>query len=219
MKRSLRVLVGTVATGTALMGLVGFAHTPWGRPLLSWLADAAGCPIALDQADPGKVEAFRREHLAARAGTATARAPIAWHFTLGTSRRSDVARELRQRGYDCTEGRGGSVLTCDAGNTSAHLQFDAEQRLVAVDRMAEHTSAAQALVELVALRDELRGRVGPETKSFGRPSAEYLTPQRLRRTAFEYRYAAYLAKLSATNMGSERGYLLRQQYQWLPPDA
>lgn len=59
--------------------------------------------------------------------------PIAWHFTLGTSRRAVVAEELRRRGYDCRKSR--------------------------------------------------------------------------------------RATLSATNLGRERGYLLRQQYQWLPPDA
>jgi hypothetical protein len=85
--------------------------------------------------------------------------------------------------------------------------------------MAEHSAAAPALTELVALKDELRSRVGPETKRFGTASEEYVTPQRLRRAAFEYRYAAYVAKLSVTNLGRERGYLLRQQYQWLPPDA
>ncbi|HEY6728442.1 MAG TPA: hypothetical protein VI197_30740 [Polyangiaceae bacterium] len=219
MSRSFRILLGTVATGVALTGLVAFAHTPWGQPVLSWLADAAGCPIALDHADPSKVEAFRRERLAARDGTVAARTPVAGQFTLGTNRRAEVAHELRQHGYACTDARGGSAITCDAGPESAHLQFDAQQRLVAVDWMTEHASAAHALRELVTLRDELRTRVGPETRSFGTPSTAHVTPERLRRTAFEYRYAGYVAKLSVTNIGGERGYLLRQQFQWLPPDA
>src|SRR4051812_22395976 len=102
--------VGAVALlGTAVIGV---AHTPWGRPLLklpllSALAQHAGCPVG--GIEPAAFERVRRQKLQGDVGAATAGAHPALGFTLGQTRRRDVAAWVTKTQSNCKKGLVASV--------------------------------------------------------------------------------------------------------------
>lgn len=218
-------VLGWTAIGLGtLTALVGVAHTDLGRPLLRLLPSLAGCPANLDAADPTRVEAFRVRQLKARAGEAEAMKASAWHFELGSTRRSAVDTWAVREGVVCERARQDSLLrcqlpaseTCANGRSTAHLQFDALGRLVAVDLLHPGTSADHAVEHVARVRQKLRREVGPETRASGKMTPQHLEARRFRHASVEYRYSAYVAKVSATNLGAG-AVLVREQYQWLPP--
>jgi hypothetical protein len=204
-----------------LVGLIGFAHTEAGKPLLHWLANAAGCPVDFEGGDPARVEAFRVHALQQRDGKVVARTHPALNFELGRTTRSEVQQWVSAQGADCSTTRKGSVLSCARVSQGQqlpledlHFQFDAEQRLVAVDLFRPQGCGRDAVVHLRELQDQLAERVGPATQVRGTLSADYLA-RAYRRAAIEYRYDHYTAQISATNLGA-RGIRVREQYQWAP---
>lgn len=210
--------------GAALLStaLIGFAHTQAGRPLLALMTGAPGCPAGLDEQDPVRVEAFRIEQLGKHTGSVAAGSHEALGFVLGASLRSDVNRWVEQRSASCEEKRQGSVLRClnvatesEGKIADLHFQFDAEQRLVAVDLFWDAGSGERGLARYEAATALLHSRVGPSTGHSGTPSARYLEAGYLRRVASEFNYERYVAKVSATNFGSV-GVRVREQYQWIP---
>jgi hypothetical protein len=215
MKQKLRIGLYALIGASFGIGLIGFAHTPAGRPLLQALRGAPGCPVSLDQADPAKVEAFRVAQLERRDGSSAAASHPALAWQLGQSRRSDVVTTLG--GADCRSARDDSVLRCknlpESGD-DLHLQFDAQDRLVAVDLLRAPSDGPRALVVLERREQELQARVGEATSRSGQRNPAYLSSI-LRRTASEFRYHRYLATLSAMNYG-KRGIRVREQYQWSP---
>ncbi|HEX2735941.1 MAG TPA: hypothetical protein VHM70_30280 [Polyangiaceae bacterium] len=210
----------TLAVG-CLIGLIGFAHTKAGRPLLHLLANTAGCPVDFEGGDPKAVEAFRVDHLLRQEGTAAALSHPALGFELGQSTRADVERWLGSVNARCESTRHDSVLSCDLparerqpGIDDLHLQFDAENRLVALDLFRPEACSSDAIGHLKQLQRELSRRVGPVTGHAGKLSSSYLESP-YRRTAFEYNYKHYVARVSATNLAA-RGVRIREQYQWAP---
>jgi len=216
-----------IGSGAALVlatGLIGFAHTKAGRPLLALLG---GCPVSLDNADPAAVERYRIEQLRTHAGTQPATAHPALGFELGRTTRTDVERWAADRGAECEDKRNGSVLSCRSviGERTAsgcaphvsdlHLQFDAEGRLVAVDLFRSTPDAETAIAHLEHQSRDLDGRVGPASQKSGELDADYLSAAPFRRAAREYRYSDYLAKLSVMHYPGG-GMRVREQYQWLP---
>ena len=216
MKQRLRIGLYAAIGASLGIGLIAFAHTPAGGPLLNALRGAPGCPVSLDQADPAKVEAFRVAQLERRDGSSAAASHPALAWQLGQSRRSDVVPTLG--GAECLRStRDDSVLRCQnlpQPGDDLHLQFDAQDRLVAVDLLRAPSDGSKALIELERREHELQTRVGAATSRSGERNPAYLSSI-LRRTASEFRYQRYLAKLSAMNYG-KRGIRVREQYQWSP---
>lgn len=221
-RRAATWLGWSVLALSTLTGLIGFAHTPAGRPLLQWLASTAGCPVSLDAGDPVVVEAFRQRQLAARRGDTTERSRPALHFELGQTTRAAALNAMGGAAH-CEWTREQTVLRCvDAGVRLAdgaqiadlYLQFDSSGVLVALDAMHAELDADTALQRLQQRRTELDQRVGPATHQQGVVSAQALMEGPLRHNAIEYRYRGYVARVSAINMGS-RGVRLREQYQAL----
>jgi hypothetical protein len=227
----IRLLVQVGLVLLALFGLVAFAHTPVGRPLLARLGAAAGCPVNLDAVDPAKVEAYRTQQLAQRRGVTREASHAALIFELGTTRRADVLAWSQRSGASCRAMRQDSVLQCHAVPAEAllepataprvdnlHLQFDSRGRLVAIDlfRMGGSGSAALAWVE--ARDRDLEQRVGKATSAQGEHNSDYLGARSWNRVAKQYRYRNYVAEVSAMNFG-QRGVRVREQYQWLDTGA
>jgi hypothetical protein len=213
-RRVKRALIASVGAVAGLVGLIGFAHTPAGRPLLGLLTGAPGCPVNLEQASPEKVEAYRVSQLSRRVGNETPRSHVALGFELGKTDKAGVSGWIANRGT-CSEKRAGSVISCtNLGEyRDAHFQFDANQKLVAVDLFHASTDATQSVRNLVALREKLERDVGKPTLSSGEASTAYLTAGLMRRAAYEFSYREYVGKISALNMG-KRGISVREQYQW-----
>jgi hypothetical protein len=226
LQRWRRSLVITIVSLSTLLGLIAFAHTPSGRPLLHWLARNAGCPITLDGGDPIAVEAFRQEQLKRLRGSVAEASRPALGFELGRATRDDV---LRWVGGDasCTWAREQTVLRCvDAGLrlrggeqiADLYLQFNARGVLVAVDAMHAELDLGVARARLRVRKTELDQRVGPATHESGLDNFDALTQGPLRRAAIEYRYRGYVARVSAMHLG-RRGVRLREHYQALVEPA
>ena len=230
---SLKTTLVKAAAGigaAALLGtaVIGVAHTPWGRPLLklpllSALAQHAGCPVG--RIEPAAFEKVRRQKLQGDTGTASAGAHPALGFTLGQTRRSDVAAWIAKTHSSCKEGFVASVLECSNVTTlgapaisQLRLQFDAQRRLVSVDLFRADLEGAALVERFRTLGRELDGSVGPSTSRVGTPTLAFLKQSGLQTVVRTYSYRDYVATAMLLNFG-KRGLRLREQYQWLPPGA
>jgi hypothetical protein len=230
---SLKTTLVKAAAGigaAALLGtaVIGVAHTPWGRPLLklpllSALAQHAGCPVG--SIEPAAFEKVRQQKLQGDVGTATAGAHPALGFTLGQTRRRDVAAWVATTHSSCKAGLVASVLECSnvtslgaAPISQLRLQFDAQERLVSVDLFRADPAGAALVERFQALGRELDASVGPATSSVGTPTLAFMKQSGLQTVVRTYGYRDYVATAMLLNFG-KRGLRLREQYQWLPPGA
>jgi hypothetical protein len=221
MRTWLKALLASGAVLLSLVGLVGFAHTQAGKPMLHWLAAQAGCPASFDTANAATVEAYRTRRLQKNAGTLAANATPALGFELGVTSREQVAQWIQERGLSCEPLRQNSVLQCrDVDDGAApriadlHLQFDTRDVLVAVDVQRQPVCSHEAVQRIKRLNASLSKSVGPATAKSGALNAEKLEQQRFASAGLEFRYRNYLAKLSASHLGQD-GITVREQYQWV----
>jgi hypothetical protein len=217
----LKALCASALFGVSATALIGFAHTPAGKPVLHWLAAQAGCPASFANADPVRVEAYRVKQLRAHAGTQRAQAAPALGFELGVTSRAQVDTWVSANALQCESQRQGSVLQCQnieqgaaAPIANLHLQFDQASKLVAVDVQRAEVCGSSAVAHLRQLQARLERSVGPATSHRGRLDASYLDGQRFANSATEFRYQDYLAKLSASHLHAA-GITVREQYQWV----
>jgi hypothetical protein len=214
--RWLKAALWTAGVSALLTGLIGFAHTPQGRPLLAWLSGVPGCPV-LANVSPLQVEEHRMVWATRKAGDALAPARPALAFELGKSRRAEVAAELERRGASCKAARKDTALECTTleGRPAddALLQFDADGKLRAVDVFHRTASSEVALGVLEARRSELAKTLGAASSERGRRDAAHLAATRFRQVVVEYRYRDYSARVAATNFGSDLR--VREQYDLL----
>jgi hypothetical protein len=213
----------TLAAALGTCGLIGALHLPAARPLLSWVASSVGCPVSLDGGDAATLEAHRVVVARSRAGVDSAKGRPALAFELGTTSRPTVQAWLSARNADCEDWSSGAVLRCRIEGArdvalDAHLQFDESDRLVAVDLWHAPRPAGESIAALSTLTDSVTRTVGAPTLASGPLDGQYLQARPFRRVARDYRYADYVARLSATNLG-RRGFRLREQYQWVPPST
>jgi hypothetical protein len=226
MSRKIWLLVigaGALVLGTALIGL---AHTPMGRPLMSALRGLSGCPVDLGVDD---VERLRQRGLADVEGTTvSARARSALGFELGTDTRASVLDRLGPAKRDCVEKTLGAALECPPTAftregemigalkpEAVYLQFDARDRLVALDRFQHAPNGHAAIVYVDELSERLSDSVGTQPNGHTRGSAAELEHTTLSRHGYEFETADYVVRISATNLG-QRGIKVREQYQWIP---
>jgi hypothetical protein len=220
-----KALLGASAVTLAAFGLIGFAHTEAGRPLLAFLPGMeAACPVSAN-ADPAVVEKFRVAQLQKRDGEREAGGVPALGFELGKTTRAQVDAWIAARDAQCKSEREDTVLRCldvrPATETEApiddlFLQFDARKRLVAVDAQRGGLTGAPAVAHLDQVAGRLGQVVGPPTKTSGNRDPAYLDAHPFARVEVQYGYRGYLAQLSAMNFGKGQ-VRVREQYQWMPP--
>lgn len=222
-----RVLVRTAGAFAALAVLgtliIGVAHTPWGKPLLglpllSALAQHAGCPVG--SIEPAAFERVRAQKLHSERGEAAAASHPALGFSLGVTRRSDVERWIAEQQLQCKAGAVASVLECehvtlpDAPPISKlTLQFDGRKRLVSLDLFRTAEDAEALVIRFRALSAELGEKVGPVTTRVGKPSLGFMRSAPLQTVMERRSYRDYVATVMLLNLG-KRGLRLREQYQW-----
>lgn len=212
-KRTLiKIAAATTAALLGLTALIGFAHTPAGRPLLALLGVVPGCPV-LANIDPIKAQEKRQIWVAKKAGAERAPARPALGFELGRAMHAEVTQALAQQGASCATTRKGTALACTRGQDDMVVQFDAAQRLVAVDVFHRPHSGERAMALLDATEKQLAAKLGDATQQRGERNAAYLEGARFRQVAFEYRYRDYTARVAATNFGKELR--VREQYDLL----
>jgi hypothetical protein len=223
--RWFKALLGLAVVSLLIVGVIGFAHTKAGRPLLAYMPWAPpGCPYGFDKVDPGWVEGFRQKTLAERDGQDAAKGRPALQFELGKTTEADVKAFTAARGDQCELTRQGSVYHCtnvvldDGGPVidDLHLQVDAAGNLVAVDAFRNGADAEATLTYYDRLAKSLTEKVGPVTKEYATSEAD-LRARSYRRAAREFRYSGYVATVSVMNYG-KRGLRVREQYQYLPEE-
>lgn len=217
-------LAGVAALGTAVIGV---AHTPWGRPLLrlpllSALAQHAGCPVG--SIEPAAFEEVRLQRLRGDVGIRTAKSHPALGFVLGQTQRKDVETWAEREHAQCKAGLVATVLECEKVTSPGapqiarlRLQFDEQARLVSVD-LFRNEHEPELVERFEQLARELDERVGPATSELGTPTLGFVKKSPLQTVMRTYSYRDYVAKATLMNFG-KRGLRLRETYQWLPPRA
>jgi hypothetical protein len=219
-----KVLLGVGAVLVLAFGLIGFAHTKPGRPLLAYMPWAPpGCPVDMKNVDPIAVEKFRREQLEKNQGTEAAKSHPALGFVLGQTTTADIDAFVAAHADRCEQKRKGTVYECkgvslDDGPVidDLHLQLDDQGRLVAVNAFRNGADPAASFAHYLGQTDKLTKDVGPVTKEHAKTEAE-LMARGLQRASREFSYDGYVATVSVMNYG-KRGLRVREQYQWLPEE-
>lgn len=223
-RRLVRAAIAIAGLGLAFVGVVGFAHTPAGRPLLRYLPGmGSSCPMPTAMAADER-DRLRGELLAGVRGEAHATSRAALRFELGMTSRADVDAWARAHAIACAADRNATLrcadVPADALGTALRSDelafvFDAQDRLVALDsssRVRDAETAARFASQRTA---ELRARLGDPSTVAGEPTAAFVGRGPLTQVSAEFRRAELRAKVVATNLGHGR-YTVRELYQALP---
>jgi hypothetical protein len=221
-RRVKRAVLGTGATLTLLTALIGFAHTPAGRPMLQWIAGRAGCPVG----GPIEPEARDAAILEARQvfkGDLPAASHEALVFTLGETTSETVRAWAADQGIACVDEEPARVRCKDVPGAALGVEmpvadllvsFDAKDRLQGID-VHTGTLAADEAARLVGVRTEsIAKQAGPATSTAGVATGEWLSSGPLRQVSASFHYADRRAELTATNFGEGR-VVLREFHQIL----
>jgi len=224
-RRQLRALAGAAAFFAVAMGLIGFAHTKHGRPLLALLRGAPGCPVGAGKLSPEQRDAAQVKVLSPLRGAERAAARPAFGFALERTTRAEVEQWAAQKGVRCEPTKHGLALRCLAVPAAVLAEaehdvdsllflFDGASHLVAVDASRAQLSPEEAAHLVEAVTGALAAKAGPPAKQDGEADPDYLTGGSLRRVGAEFRFSDYRAQVSATNLGEKM--FVREQYQSIP---
>jgi len=219
------LLVGGALTATAFVALVGFLHTPAGRPVLAFMAGSA-CPLGMSRGTlaPEKRESLRRQSLAARPHLQTmSPSRTALGVELGATDRTAITTWAKEHGVSCKTESQGAGLACDGVSQdlvasegtergSVYFRFDPSGRVVGVLRMVRVPGAARAAALAADEQRKLRTSLGEPLRATGSPDATYLAAGKLRQARVEHRFTDYAASSAVTNMGHGE-YLLTEEAQ------
>jgi hypothetical protein len=213
-----------VAVGLALVALptalLGFAHTPVGRPLLARLGGSgAGCPVGAP-ITPAQLEAQRAAAMAPLRGLALAPSRPALGLAIDRSTPADVRAWATELGMQCEAGLIQSAVRCE-GSVAAgairnvYARFDTAERLVALDVFRAGAAGSLAAARFDERRRLLASDLGPPADTSGEATAAYLEAAPLRRAAIAYRFRDFAADVSAVNH-APGDVVLREQYRSIP---
>ena len=119
LKALLKPLLGVASLLVLATGVIGFAHTPPGRPLLAMMgmgkARTAGgkCPLGYDvAASPAQKESARQRFSEAHRGNGVAKARPALGFVLDQTTEAEVMKWADAHDVECKKPRSGADLDC-----------------------------------------------------------------------------------------------------------
>jgi hypothetical protein len=219
-RRALRAVAGgAVGLTLALTGVVGFAHTPAGRPLLKMLGMrglAAGtCPLGYDHAaTPEDREAASHRFASSHAGDTAAASRPAVGFDLDHTTRSDVQAWAYANGVTCAAAKGPYDLACSdvpgallpaayrgAGSATLWLTFGEGERLLEVSSLVRAPSAAPVSAAFAAVTSDVARAAGQAPTVTEDASAERLASSgSLYQATAEFRLRDYYAVARATHV-------------------
>lgn len=224
---------GALAGGAllaTLVGVVGFAHSRAGRPLLVAMGHAfagkASCPLGYDSAaGPAAHEAARARFAASHRGAVPAATRPALGFALDETLRSAVVGEMAAHGVSCKPGRAGDLvcehvpadLSVDGTATSVDrelwLTFGARDQLLSIVALSRSAVPGAISAAFSAVTNLVTGAAGQPSSITGDSAAEALASGSLRQASAEFRFTNYYALARATNLGN--GFLLTEEYRSL----
>lgn len=228
-----RAALGVTFAGVAFTGVMGFAHTKPGRPLLAWMGvhgakKVASCPLGFDVAQtPEQKEGARRSFASTHHGAERASERPALGFLLDKTTKGDVSAWAIANGVRCVRPKSGPDLDCadvpsavlpeafrGAEVRSVWLNFGAEDRLISIIAVRRTREAGVLSATFSTVTAEIAREAGPASSTQGDASAEVLASGALRQASAEYRFRNYYALARATNMGD--GFVLTEEYRSLP---
>lgn len=203
-----RVVLGLVATASVATGLIGFAHTSAGKPLLRYLTGS--CPIG-EPLEDAQLDAARLTAVAPLRGATPAAARPALVFELDRSTQADVVAWAAQHGVACHEERMGlRCVDVPAGAADAApfdevlVRFDQSGRLVSIVASFSTQDVEAAVQRWTALSARVEQQAGAATARRGEATPTWLRKNTLGQAAASFHYADYLADITATNLGHGR---------------
>jgi len=229
MKRLVRAAASLGLSAAVLVGAVGFAHTPAGRPMLRALGRVVhgGCPLGYDRAlTPADRE--RAAHVFARNhhGDRTAPQRPALGFALDKTTRAEIIATMAKQGVACSAARGAADLTCTnvpsetlAGASltpptrNLWFTFGAKQQLLSLVSISRAPAAAPISDAFLAAERTISEQAGAPTQTHGGTAPEALAAGLLSQESAEFRFANYYALARASNLGES--YLLTEEYRSL----
>lgn len=216
-RKSLAAAGSFLVVATAL---IGWMHMPSARPLLAKLG--VHCPA--DAATLSDVDALHRAGVAGLRGTAQAPArPALAGLALDATTEAEAGRWAAAHGASCDAiERGYRFLRCRGIDAQAlglagpavselWLSFGGDGKLLGVDVYRRGMDAAQLAASWSGAVDSLRERLGAPTLAFGDASPQALSSAPLQTARVQYRYADYIATLTASHL-PDTGLALREQY-------
>ncbi|HXJ23608.1 MAG TPA: hypothetical protein VMT03_25555 [Polyangia bacterium] len=189
---------------------IGLLHTPLGRPLM--MRVGMGCPAR--KVSPEAAEALRMRGVRGLRGPAPAPARPALGLALDGARQSDAQAWAAARGGTCAvRERPSSLLTCHhlAAYDEVTFGFAPDGRLVSVATLRERLPGAAAAGAFEDIHRQLAARLATDGELAGDPAPARLEAGPLRVARLQYRFADYLATVTAMNL--PEGIALREQYQ------
>ena len=230
MKRALaRVLAIGGGTAAVFVGLVGFAHTSAGRPLLGAVTRMAhgGCPFGYDKPmSPAQRERASFDFAVSHRGAERAASRPALGFVLEHTTRADVVALMAKHGVRCESAKGLSDLACN-GVPSAALEgatlapprnlwftFGTKQQMLSVVAISRDSEPEAVSTAFVSTRSALDRDAGAATQTHGDAGARALSEGALHQASAEFRFTDYYAITRVTNLG--KGFALTEEYRSLP---
>jgi hypothetical protein len=232
------VVVSGVTAAAVFTGVMGFAHTHAGkpllvamRPLMSLLAGKnAACPFGYDKkATPEEKEAARVAFSATHHGDELARARPALGFALDATTPADVMAWAKGHGVDCKEKAGGvtqSDIECrsvpdsvlpesarGASVSSLWLTFGGRSTLTKVVAVRRDPSPEAISKAFATVTGDVTREAGTATATEGQGSVAELSLGLLHESTAEYRFQNYYVMTRAANMGS--AYVMTEEYRSL----
>ena len=236
--------LGIVASVIACyVGVVGFAHTPKGRPLLPYLglqyfgaaAGAAMCPVGGKDPSPERLEAQRVAAMAPLRGTDLAPSKQAFGFEMDRTQRSDVnawaaanhiacKSLVSDQALDCSDVHTRSLPMANANDDdrvidSLFFRFQPSGSLVGVDAMLTDASGngQRAALHFDATSSDLQRRFGAPTVANHQTasSTEELLAKPFSQRELVYRYRNLAVDVRLLSMSGGK-LLWRAQYRSVP---
>ena len=222
MKR--RVVAAAVAFVCVLAGAVALIHVPRGRPLADAVASHLGMFCPAKKVTPAAAEELRVRGVSALRGKhkAPARPALGWPLDVG--REDNVMLWARNVGVRCAAKQiPARVMTCTDVPAGAFpwgaregiidevaFGFAPDGRLVAVQTLRRALTGLQAARLYDQIADDLEARLGRQPEHVGAATAAHLDAAPMNTARLTYRFADYLATVTAMNLSGRVG--LREQY-------
>jgi hypothetical protein len=215
-----RVLVAAGALAFATAG-IGVLHMPFARSALMRLG---GCPLAGARMTAKEMEHARSMGLEASRGTTAAPARPSVGFALDTTSLAEIRQWAKTESVRCEDKHPGLVVCTDVPAASLGLPpaegavdelalgFNERNLLVNETTTRAHLTPQGAERAAHAIVDGLSARLGPADTRVGGFDARGLSgPPAASISTVSYRYADYLADVSAMNL-PHSGLLIREHY-------
>ncbi|HEX7648923.1 MAG TPA: hypothetical protein VF450_16095 [Noviherbaspirillum sp.] len=200
--------------------VIGWMHTRSARPLLSALG--VHCPV--DEVSTAQVEKMRKAGLAGLRGDMAAPArPAVASMVLEHTTERDAQAWASEKGAACESiVRGYRFLRCRGVSAKAlgiegpavselWLSFGTDGKLIGVDIYRRGLDAAGVAQAWSSAVDKLEETLGKPPVAFGDASPEALQSAAIQTARVQYKYADYIATVTAANL-PHSGLAVREQY-------